>query len=845
MEKEEKLIVIDGNSLLNRAFYALPLLTNKNGEYSNAVYGFANMLIKVITDAKPTKICVAFDYGKKNFRHEIYKEYKGTRKATPTELVEQFTLARRMLSYMGIKYIEKSGIEADDIIGTISKSANIKTIILSGDKDVLQLIDETTEVWLTRRGITEVDVINSQTLKEKFGWTPNQVIDFKALCGETSDNIPGVAGIGEKTANNLLAQYESLDNIYAHIDEITGKMKEILVAGKESAYLSKTLATIDCKCDIDFKVDDFSFDFPFSSKVFNFFDEYDFRSLMKRKELFSEENQITPYQNDIEVEVVILKDMSKLSSIIKIAKEEGKFAFNISDKLEFAMTSGMRYVVEKEITLFNDGANFDSWVLGLKEIFEDEKILKVFYDAKSCFHFLDKYQIKIGENFFDMSVARYLQAQGLKLREQIPSVEEFFSERDSLIKSLKELELISLYHDVEKPLIKVLFEMERVGFKIDLIQLDVLREQYKKELEGIEVAIKEIVGHDFNINSPKQLSEVLFDELGLSTKFNKKKSTGVEVLNELVNDHPIIPLILRYRKIQKLYSTYIEAWKSQHVNQEGIIHTIFNQTLTSTGRLSSSEPNLQNIPVRDEEGKNLRKLFVSQFEGGKIMSADYNQIELRLLASFSDDEKLVDSFQKGQDIHRATASNIFGVDFNEVTSSMRRQAKAVNFGVVYGISDYGLSQNVGITRKEAKVYIEKYFEQYPRVKEYMDNNVAIAKSEGKIKTYFGRVRKIEELSSSNFMQRSFGERVAKNMPLQGSASDIIKIAMIRVANALKEKNLKSRLILQIHDELIVDVYPKEEMEIEKLLHAEMENVVNFKVKLPVEVSIGKSWFDCK
>lgn len=842
---EEKLIIVDGNSLLNRAFYALPLLTNRNGEFSNAVYGFANMLIKVITETKPTKICVAFDYGKKTFRHALYADYKGTRKKTPDELVEQFALAKRMLSHMGITYLEKSGIEADDIIGRVAKATDIPTIILSGDKDVLQLIDSSTEVWLTRKGTSEVEKIDQDALKLKFGWTPRQVIDFKALCGETSDNIPGVAGIGEKSANSLLQKFDSLEGVYEHLDEIEGKQQSKLIAGRESAFLSQKLATIDTNCDIDFDVDKLGYIFPFKQDVFNFFEEYDFRSFLKRKDLFESEFVEKPFANMIDVEVVKLTTLDKVDLIQKIAREEGKLAFVVGEKVEFAFTSGVRYEIEKEFNLFNDGGAFDEWIKALKPLFESDKIEKVFYDTKKVMHFLDGYGIKTQKPYFDLGVAKYLEAQGLKLFNHSLTPEMFFEEKQRVEKSINELDLKTLYDQIEMPLVEVLFDMEKEGFKIDLEKLGELSVQYGEELEILERQIKDLAGHDFNLNSPKQLGIVLFDEIGLSVKFNKKKSTSVDVLNELVGQHEIIALILRYRKIQKLFSTYVEAWKNQFAGSNGVIHTVFNQTLTSTGRLSSSEPNLQNIPVRDEEGKNLRKLFVSKFEGGVIMSADYNQIELRLLAALSGDEKLVDAFKNNQDIHRSTASIIFDIPFEEVTAAQRRDAKAVNFGVVYGISDYGLSQSTGLSRKQAKEYIQKYFEIYPKVKEYMDANVALAKSEGKVKTIFGRIRRIEEMNSSNFAQRLFGERIAMNMPLQGSASDIIKIAMINVANAIKNMKLKSKLILQIHDELIVDVHPGEEAAVETILHNEMENVVSLAVPLPVEVSMGKSWFDCK
>ncbi len=850
----EKLVVIDGNSLINRAFYALPLLSNKDGEYSNAVYGFVNMLIKIIQEHNPTHIAVAFDFGKKTFRNKLYEDYKGTRKGTPEELKSQFPILKKILSAMSVKTIEIEGIEADDIIGVLTKKFDLPTVIFTGDKDSLQLIDGTTEVWLTKKGISDVQIMNEKTLKETMGLEPYQIIEMKALMGDSSDNIPGVAGVGEKTALDLLSKYKHLDGVYEHIDEIKGKLQEKLVLNKDTAYLSKQLATIITDYEIDVALEEMTYDFPFSVQVYEYFKQYDFNSLLKKKELFEgieEDKDFIQYSANI-IELAEIAEIAKTLPYIEKAK---RFNFEISaDKISFAYDKNCEYFINISEGL-EQKMHISNAIQAFKEIFENPVIKKTVYDCKQIKHKLAEFGISLFGVDFDCMLADYLIFAGdkqqtkeeliaqSKLSEKYEAINLFYL-KEKLEQTLSDLQLEKLYWEVEFPLTEVLYKMEKNGFKIDIGMLGQLSDKYKAEMEDVVREIYMQAGEEFNVNSPKQLASVLFEKLGLGVKFNKKMSTSIEILEQLYDVHPIVPLIIRYRKIQKLSSTYLEAYKTIYAPETHMIHTIFNQTLTATGRLSSSEPNLQNLPVRDEEGKSIRRIFISSFEGGKIVSADYSQIELRLLAHFSQDPTLLMAYRENRDIHTQTASEVFGVDFDSVTSKMRRDAKAVNFGIVYGISDYGLAQNIGCTRKQAKEYIDKYFERYSSVKNYMAQNVDFAKQNGYISTLLGRRRRINELFSSNYMMRQFGERVAMNMPLQGSASDIIKVAMIKVDEELKNRNLESKLILQVHDELIIDAKADEVEQVCEILRTCMMGAVELSIPLEVDVSAGDNWFDC-
>lgn len=852
---KDKLVIIDGNSLINRAFYALPQLANAEGVISNGVFGFATILVKIITEIKPKYICVALDYGKHTFRTDMYAEYKGTRKGTPEELKSQFPILRDMLSAMGIQHIEKEGIEADDIIGTLTRRFDTENIVVTGDKDSFQLINDNTWVMFTKRGVTETINYDQAQLFNDYGLKPFQIVELKSLMGDSSDNIPGVSGVGEKTALSLLYKYETLDNVYNHIDEITGKLKEKLVNSKEMAYLSHTLATIDTNCAFECRLEDCEYQFPFNEEVLKFFKRYQFNSLLKKSNLF-EESQPKTFEYEKSIEQYNIDSLDIVHQISNEIKKEKKVYLNLSGGVSI-FVNNREYNLGEKVDLLTPTIECSDLFNGLKDVFEDETIEKCVFDYKSILHTLKKYNVGLNNVIFDVYLARYLINNNNKSNisfedlliennlnlnyraYNLKSLEEMY------IDNLNQLQLTNLYNDIELPLTKVLYNMEIVGFKIDQDVLYQLDSKFDCELKQVSNEIYDMADCEFNLNSPKQLGEVLFDKMNLYHGNNKKKSTGIDVLNSLKNDHPIIEKIIRYRQISKLYSTYIKSFEELINKDTGKIYTTFNQTLTSTGRLSSSDPNLQNIPVRSEEGKELRKMFVPSTSDGYIVSADYSQIELRLLASFCGDEKLIEAFRRGDDIHALTASQVFGVDLKDVTSQMRRDAKAINFGIIYGISDYGLSQNIGSTRKAAKEYIDTYFLKYPLVKKYMDDNVEYCKKNGYIKTYFGRIRFIPEINNSNYNIRQLGERCAMNMPLQGSASDIIKLAMISVYNRMKDENLQSKLILQIHDELIVDCVKSELEKVTTILKEEMENVVDLKVKLEVNVSYGKDWYEAK
>lgn len=826
----DKILIIDGNSIANRAFYALPFLSNRDGKPSGAVFGFANILIKIITELKPNKVAVAFDHARQTFRNQIYTEYKAQRKETPQELLAQFPAIKHMLKAMKIAVFEVDGIEADDIIGTLAKKLEGQKILLSGDRDLLQLIDENTNVWLTKKGVSQVEKVDRSKLKELFSLTPNGVIELKGLMGDSSDNIPGVAGVGEKTALSLLEQFGSIDGVYQNLDNIKGKLKEKLENDKEKAYMSKTLATIKCDCDFDINQKQLEFSLPFSNECYKFFKDYDFTSLLKG-ELFGEQSE---EEKKIERKVLSREVLSKLSML-----SEGHLIYNLQ-KMEF-IYDGTLYFLEQNFQMFDSGLSFDDIVSALKEVFENKNVLKVTTSAKEDMHILDKHNIKL-ENYVDVMIANYVVNVGGNMPKTIPT-EESLSLLNTYLSKMDE-GLKYIFYNIELPLCQILFEMEKEGFKINENKLEELDEYFTGKLEKLREEIYSEAGEEFNINSPQQTATILFDKLGIKAYNNKKRSTSKIVLEEL-SFIPIVAHILEYRKLAKIKNTYIEVYKEICKNSGNIIHTTFNQTLTNTGRLSSSEPNLQNIPTRDTEGKELRKLFVSKFENGKVISADYNQIELRLLADMSGEEKLIEAYNNGLDIHTITASQIFHVPLEQVTSSQRRDAKAVNFGIIYGISDYGLSQNIKSTRASAKEYIDSYFERYPKVKQFMENNVSFAKEHGYALTKFGRRRLITDINSSKYLVRNFAERVAMNMPLQGTASDIIKLAMIKVSHSLQQQNLKSRLILQIHDELIIDCYPGEEEMVENILKTEMENITTLQVPLIVSVGEGENLYECK
>ena len=857
----EKLVLIDGNSLIYRAFYAMPLFLTKKGQYTNAVYGFMNMFSKILNSVNPTHVVVAFDRKEPTFRHKSFAGYKATRKPMPVELVSQVPLLKEVLADMGIKTVEKAGIEADDIIGTYAKNTNVETIIITGDRDSFQLVDESTSVYLTRKGISELEIYNKDNFKEKTGINPCQVIELKALMGDSSDNIPGVSGVGEKTAISLLDKYVTIDGVYQNIADLKGKLLEKLTNGKESCYLSRELATIKTDCDINVDLNSATLNLPFGDNLKAKFVELEFKSLINKKEFFGDEKEEVDFSNDKDnsqsVNVVIVNEIN--SDIIKEISTSSEYSFYISDCAVCLFNGNTEYEFPLQVSLLEQGLTATEIINALSFIFMGNKTLTVF-DKKAFKYLLKKsFAMDLLAPIEDVSLMKYLCdfAGKAETAEEVflfyglenkPKAYALYTIKNNLLQKLQSEQTLDLYKNVELPLSDVLYEMEVSGFKIDSESLYQTGKVYATKLAELEEKIKQLTGEEnLNVNSPKQLGEVLFEKLkiGKGKKTKTGYSTKVDVLEALEDAHPVIPFILNYRRLQKLYSTYIEGFKPLIEKSTGLIHTSFNQTVTSTGRLSSKEPNLQNIPVRDDEGKELRKFFVPKSQDRILVGADYSQIELRLLAAFSNCKSLITAFRNEEDVHTETAAKVFKVKKDEVTSNMRRQAKAVNFGIIYGISEYGLAKNIGVSPRTAKEYIDSYFATYPEVKAYIDKNVESAKLKGYAETILNRKRVIRELNSSNYALRSFGERAAMNMPLQGSSADIIKVAMINVYNRLKKEGLKSELILQVHDELIIDAFKSEQQIVERILKEEMENAVTLSVPLTVEIGSGENWFDAK
>ena len=853
----KKLILIDGNSLINRAFYATPPLSAKDGTPTNAVHGFINMLFKLIGDTSPEYIAVAFDVHHPTFRHEMFTEYKGKRKPMPEELRPQIPLLKEILASMGIYTVEKPGFEADDIIGTIAKGTKVPTVIITGDRDSFQLVDEETEVHFTRRGISDMDILTVDNFTEMTGITPSQVIELKALMGDASDNIPGIEGVGEKTALNLVQTYGDIDTLYKRVDELKGKLKEKVSLGKEMAYLSRTLATINTKVDMEIDLNKMRYTLPFSAEAKRKFFDLGFNRLLTTgSKYFMEEG------NGFDAP---LPTKSVPNAIINVTTEE-EFK-SLLDKEEYAIVldknlyicfDDNEYVVAFKENLFDEGISLSTFAQGLKKIFDKDKKLVV-YDKKALRHNLATFGVDFNARADDLSLMKYLVDFAEKEEKLEEVIYAYGMDKNAPAFAVKKLSeefmqklqnegVLSLYRDVELPLCDVLFDMERTGFKIDINALDTLSKEYGAKLVELENNIHQLAGDDkFNVNSPKQLGVVLFEKLRLPYPKKQKSgaySTSQEILEELT-DFPIANEILKYRQMQKLVSTYIEAFRPIIERGTGLIHTTFNQTATATGRLSSKAPNLQNIPIRDDYGKAIRKFFVARDDEHILVGADYSQIELRLLAEFSKCPALMSAYQNDEDVHAQTASKVFDVPLNEVTKAQRRDAKAVNFGIIYGISNYGLSKNIKCSPKLAQSYIDKYFETYPEVKEYMNKNVATAREKGYVTTVLGRRRYFKDILSKNFNLRTYAERASMNMPLQGSSADIIKVAMINVYNRLKKEGLKSKLILQVHDELIIDALKVEKDAVVKILVEEMQNAVETTVPLTVETEVGETWFDAK
>lgn len=847
----ERFIIIDGNSIFYREFYALPVtMKNSEGHPTNAIYGFTNLLLKVIKEYKPTHIAISFDVSHHTFRNDLYSEYKATRKPMPDELRSQLAPLKHLLELMGIKYVEKQGLEGDDIVGTLSKKFQVETIIITGDRDTFQLIDDTTVVYMNKKGLTDVRVMDEAQMLKDYGVTPDEFVYVKSLAGDTSDNIPGVRGIGEKTALELVKKYKNLDNLYSHIDEIKGATKTKLEECKDNAYLSFKLAKINTEVDLDCTLDDFKYQLPFSNEVVEFFKKFGFRSLLSKTEFFDGVQGAGIEKIKLEKESKEIATIEEFESLIERLENLKEFGF-VDVKDEIHLSDGVDdFTIKTEENLLNEGLTYLTAINLCKPLFENEKIEKVLFDSKTVKHKMSEFGVQILGGVFDCMIARHLTTgesiTGLeKLSDDIYRIQQLpalslTEAKAVLTEDMEVTQTMKLYKEVELPLSKVLYDMEVTGFKVDKEKLDELQDKYNSELDELTKEIHTLSGSELNINSPKQMAELIYDQLKLSK--SKKRSTAVEVLEELEDKHPIIPLIIRYRKVAKYLSSFIKNMYEK-IDKNGFVHTTFNQTLTTTGRLSSADPNLQNIPVRGAESRDIRGIFVASGEDRVLVDADYSQIELRVLAHLSEDSALLNAFKNNIDIHNQTAMAVFGVEENCVTPEMRRLAKVVNFGMNYGISEYGLSRDLKISVLEARNYISAYFKLHPQIKEYMQNAIANAKETGRAVTILGRTRKMTDLNSSNFLVRQGAERASQNMPVQGSAADIIKLAMLKLNEALKSSNLDARLIMQVHDELIVDCNKDDAEKVQNLVIKSMSEAYKLQVPLEVDSSISYRWSD--
>lgn len=881
---ENTLIIIDGNSIINRAFYALPNMSNEAGLNTNAIFGFTRMMFKIIEEYRPTHMSVAFDKKAPTFRHKEYADYKAGRKKMPDELAEQLQPLKDLLDKFNINRLELEGYEADDIIGTISKLGeenDFKVYIVTGDKDAIQLASHKTTTLITKKGVADVEEYDYDSVIERYEMTPTQFIDLKGLMGDKSDNIPGVPGVGEKTGIKLLKQYSSIENLIEHTDELKGSIKKKIEENQDLAIMSKRLATIIRDVPIDVKLDDLKYGDYNKDDVLDKFKEFGFTSLISK--LIGLDGGETTVKQEIDIKIDHLENVEEFT---KKAEENKKVIIDVIGREGNILDKRILHVF-----LSLDGKNIyyinEDELDKISNILTSFEIKKHGYDLKEDYILLKPYGIELNSMDFDITIAEYLidsksstsyecSAIAMKyLTRQIKSKEDLLGKGAKAKKfeqiefealsayvgdilntvadvypkmeeKLKETEMDGLFYHVEMPLVEVLGSMEYIGMKVDKDQLNELKNKFTKIISELEAEIYEMAGESFNINSPKQLGVILFEKLGLPVikKTKTGYSTNADVLEKLRDKHEIIDKITEYRQIVKLNSTYVEGLLNIINPKTGRIHSSFNQTITTTGRISSTEPNMQNIPVKTEMGRDIRKVFVAE-EGCKLVDADYSQVELRVLAHMSGDENMIDAFKHGEDIHSKTASQIFNVDINDVTSKQRIEAKAINFGIIYGKTDFGLSQDLNIPVATAKAYIENYFYKYPKIKEFMDDAVEKATETGYATTILNRRRYIPEINASNFIVRNQGKRFAMNAPIQGSAADIIKVAMVSVYNKLKENNMKSKLILQVHDELIVEA-TEDELELaKKIVKEEMENAQAMDVNLDVDLNTGNSWYETK
>ena len=868
-----KIVLIDGHSILNRAFYGLPDLTNAEGLRTNAIYGFLTIMFKLLEEEKPEYLTVAFDVHAPTFRHKMYAEYKGTRKPMADELRQQVPVIKEVLHAMGVKTIECAGLEADDLIGTLSnrcENEGMEVTVISGDRDLLQLATEHVKIRIpkTKQGKTEIEDYYAKDVEERYQVTPKEFIDLKALMGDTADNIPGVPSIGEKTATKIITQYHSIEEAHEHVDELKPpRASKALSEHWDLAVLSKELATINVKADFPYELSEAKLGNLYTEEAYIFFQKLEFKNLLSRFD-------VSAPANKVEDGFKIITSKSEAEKVFVQAEEASTIGAVIFKDLEnvlplFADQAGLGGIglcfskeesycikVEKDIT--------GEWLLKkLADVAEKAETYAMFHLKES----MEQVTIRNQANCFDVSVAAYLlnplknnytwedvarEHLGLMIDEKIDQdmkacYESYvnYASVEVLRQKLRDTKMDTLFRDIEMPLVFTLFDMEQNGIRVEADALKQYGDQLAGKIAELEKEIYEEAGETFNINSPKQLGVVLFENMKLpgGRKTKTGYSTAADVLEKLAPEHPVVAKILEYRQYTKLKSTYADGL-ANYIQDDGRIHGKFNQTITATGRISSTEPNLQNIPVRMELGRLIRKVFIPE-EGYRFVDADYSQIELRVLAHCSGDEHLIQAYKEQSDIHRITASQVFHISFDEVTPQQRRNAKAVNFGIVYGISSFGLSQDLSITRKEAAKYIDDYFATYPGIKTFLDHAVTHAKEEGYVVTLFGRRRPVPELSSSNFMQRSFGERVAMNSPIQGAAADIIKIAMIRVNQRLKDQKMKSRLVLQVHDELLIEAYEPELDEVQNILKEEMEHAAELKVPLEIDMHTGDNWYEAK
>ena len=887
----EKIVLIDGHSILSRAFFGIPDLTNSEGLHTNAVYGFLNIMLKILEEEKPDYLTVAFDVHAPTFRHKMFDAYKGTRKPMAPELREQVPLMKEVLHAMGIVTVEKAGYEADDLLGTIGKrceAEGLEVVIVSGDRDLLQLATEHIEIRIpkTKRGGTEIENYYAADVKERYQVTPEEFIDVKALMGDSSDNIPGVPGIGEKTATNLIVAYQTIENAYAHVDEIKPpRAQNALREHYDMAQMSKVLATIDTNAEITYERKDAALQNLFTPEAYTYFKRLEFKNLLSR---FEVETPSDPAEQHFKTITMLDEAEDFFRETLELLQQSEREAAGEMHQLAVAVIQdgtqffGFSFCVSAQQTVFVKAEGFlteeylkDKTAQLLQEAGEivtpDLKAILKYIpltDETNCFdttvaaYLLDPLKSEypyddLAKNYMGLltvpSQADLLGKQKIAAAEkdapeklaELACYESYiaWSVKPILQEKLKESGMWNLFCDVEMPLVFTLAQMEEEGIRTDAKALQNYSEQLGSRITELERKIYEQAGEEFNINSPKQLGVILFEKLQMPNGKKTKTgySTAASVLEKLASDYPIVSDILEYRQLAKLKSTYADGLVT-YISEDGRIHGTFNQTITATGRISSTEPNLQNIPIRMELGRMIRKVFLPK-DGYVFLDADYSQIELRVLAHMSGDRNLIDAYRHAEDIHRMTASQVFHTPLEEVTDQQRRNAKAVNFGIVYGISSFGLSQGLSITRKEAQEYIERYFETYPGIKTFLDNLVSEAKETGYATTMFGRRRPIPELSSSNFMQRSFGERIAMNSPIQGTAADIIKIAMNRVRRRLAAEGLKSRLILQVHDELLVETAEEEVEQVRTILNEEMQNAAHLEVKLETDTNAGSNWYE--